>query len=334
MIIENCSLLHRNTFGIDVKARYFFEYETVDELVAFLQTDVAHKNELLHIGGGSNLLFLSDFAGVVLHSKIKGVEQVNEDDDFVFLRVGAGEVWDDFVQYCVGRNFGGVENLSLIPGEVGASPVQNIGAYGVEVKDVISLVETIEIATLQRRVFTAEECEFGYRNSVFKQRLKGKHIVTHVVFCLRKTPVFNFDYKSLREEVDALGEVSVATIRDAVVKVRSSKLPDPKVIGSAGSFFMNPIVNKDIARELKNIYPTMPLHTTDEGVKLSAGWLIEQCGWKGYSEGNVGVYERQALVLVNKGGGTGNDVASLAERIQQSVFEKFNIEIKSEVFFV
>lgn len=334
MIVENCSLLHRNTFGIDVKARYFFEYETIDELVAFLQSDVARKNKMLHIGGGSNLLFLSDFDGVVLHSKIKGIEELKEDNDFVFLRVGAGVIWDDFVQSCVAKNLGGVENLSLIPGEVGASPVQNIGAYGVEVKDVISSVETIEISSLQRRCFSADECEFGYRNSIFKQRLKGEYIVTHVVFCLRKTPIFIFDYKSLREEVEALGEISVATIREAVVKIRSSKLPDPKEIGSAGSFFMNPIVSENFACELKKQYPTMPMHTTREGVKLSAGWLIEQCGWKGYAEGRVGVYKHQALVLVNNGGGMGKDVAALSSKIQHSVLEKFNVEIKSEVIFV
>lgn len=334
MIIENCSLLGRNTFGIDVSTRYFFEYETEEDLQIFLQSPLARTNKLLHIGGGSNLLFLSDFDGVILHSGIKGIEKKKEDEKFVYLRVGAGEVWDEFVRYCVENGLGGVENLSLIPGEVGASPVQNIGAYGVEVKDVVFEVETVEIATSARRTFSADECRFGYRDSVFKQHLKGQYVVTHVIFRLKKEPIFTVDYQSLRNEVEKLGELSLSTIREAVIRIRKEKLPDPKEIGSAGSFFMNPVIDEQQACALKQIYPTMPTHTAKNGVKISAGWLIEQCGWKGYSDGNVGVYEKQALVLVNKGGGTGREVAALARKIQSSVSEKFNIEIKSEVVFV
>lgn len=334
MITENYSLLGRNTFGVDVSARYFFEYKTVEALQSFLQSPLARTNKLLHIGGGSNLLFLSDFDGVILHSCIKGIEKKTEDDTFVYLRVGAGEVWDDFVLYCVEHGLGGVENLSLIPGEVGASPVQNIGAYGVEVKDVVFEVETIEIATSAKRTFVASECCFGYRDSVFKQHLKGKFVVTHVVFRLRKEPVFSVDYQSLRNEVERLGDLSLSTIREAVIRIRKGKLPDPKEIGSAGSFFMNPVIDEQQAYALKKMYPAMPTHTAKNGVKIPAGWLIEQCGWKGYSDGNVGVYEKQALVLINKGGGTGQKVAALARKIQSSVFEKFHIEIKSEVVFV
>ncbi len=334
MLVENYSLLHRNTFGIDVNTRYFFEYNTVEELQQFLQSRVALENELLHIGGGSNLLFLSDFKGVILHSKIKGITCVKEDDEFAYLRVGAGEVWDDFVQYAVEKGLGGVENLSFIPGEVGAAPVQNIGAYGVEAKDVICKVETIEIKTSKQKTFSVAECEFGYRNSIFKKSLKGQFIVTYVTFCLRKSPIFNTEYSSLREKIASLGNVSLSVVREIVIEIRREKLPDPKEIGSAGSFFMNPVVEKTLASKLKEKYPTMPMHKVNEGVKLSAGWLIEQTGWKGYTEGCVGVYEKQALVLINKGGGTGADVAKLSEKIQQSVYEKFNVKIKSEVIFV
>ncbi len=334
MLAENYSLLHRNTFGIEARARYFFEYDSVQSLTEFLQTDLATTQPLLHIGGGSNLLFVSDFKGVVLHSCIRGIELQKETSDEVFVRAGAGVVWDDFVQYCVEHEWGGVENLSFIPGEVGASPVQNIGAYGVEAKDVIFEVEAVEVKTGAPRIFSNQACEFGYRDSIFKQRLRGQYIVTNVVFRLAKNPTFKLDYQSLRAEVEALGAITLKNVREAVIKTRRAKLPDVGVIGSAGSFFINPVISAQLAELLRADYPTMPQHVVADGVKLSAGWLIEQCGWKGFSRGAVGVYDKQALVLINKGGGTGAEIADLAQQIQHSVAEKFGVLIKSEVIFV
>ncbi len=334
MLAENYSLLHRNTFGIEARTRYFFEYDSVEHLLEFLKTDLAKTQSLLHIGGGSNLLFVSDFEGVVLHSCIRGIELIKETDEYVFVRAGAGVVWDDFVQYCVEHEWGGVENLSLIPGEVGASPVQNIGAYGVEAKDVIFEVESVDVKTGAQRIFSNQACEFGYRDSIFKQRLRGQYIVTSVVFRLAKNPMFKLDYQSLRAEVEALGAITLKNVREAVIKTRRAKLPEVGVIGSAGSFFMNPVVPALLAEQLKVDYPTMPQHVVADGVKLSAGWLIEQCGWKGFMSGAVGAYDKQALVLVNKGGGTGAEIAELAQKIQHSVAEKFGVAIKSEVIFV
>lgn len=334
MLEENVSLLSRNTFGIDVRARYFFEYASKAELVEFLQSDLAKRCRLLHIGGGSNLLFLNDFDGVVLHSRIGGIEVLSESESEVVLRVGAAVVWDDFVHHCVTNGWGGVENLSLIPGEVGASPVQNIGAYGVEAKDVICGVEAVAIATGELRLFSVEECEFGYRSSVFKHALKDQYIVTYVHFSLSKQPIFRLEYDALRGEVESLGEVSLRHVREAVIAIRRRKLPDPSEIGSAGSFFMNPVVDATAAQALREQYPQIPVHQVDGGFKLAAGWLIEQCGWKGVRRGTVGVYEKQALVLINSGGASGAEVAQLAADIQHSVYEKFGVKIKSEVIFV
>ncbi len=335
MLYENYSLLHNNTFGIDVTARYFFEYETKEELQFFLQSEIAKKNKLLPIGGGSNLLFLSDFEGVILHSQLKEIEIENEDEDFIFVKVGSGVVWDSFVQHCVDNGWGGVENLSLIPGEVGASPVQNIGAYGVEAKDLIYSVEVVSIKDSSVVEFANSDCRFGYRDSVFKHEFKDKFIVVSVTFQLRKNPIYNLDYQYLKSEVGKRGDCSLKTIRETIIEIRNSKLPLPEVLGSAGSFFMNPVVEKDFALELQKKYPLMPFYSLSEtSVKLSSAWLIDQCGWKGKRIENVGVYEKQPLVLVNFGGASGKEVVSLAEEIQQSVFEKFKVKIKPEVIFV
>ena len=335
MLYENYSLLHNNTFGIDVTTRYFFEYETKEELQSFLQSEIAKKNKLLPIGGGSNLLFLSDFEGVILHSQLKEIEIENEDEDFIFVKVGSGVVWDSFVQHCVDNGWGGVENLSLIPGEVGASPVQNIGAYGVEAKDLIYSVEVVSIKDSSVVEFANSDCRFGYRDSVFKHELKDKFIVVSVTFQLRKNPIYNLDYQYLKSEVEKRGDCSLKTIRETIIEIRNSKLPLPEVLGSAGSFFMNPVVEKDFALELQKKYPLMPFYSLSEtSVKLSSAWLIDQCGWKGKRIENVGVYEKQPLVLVNFGGASGKVVVSLAEEIQQSVFEKFKVKIKPEVIFV
>lgn len=334
-IQQDISLKPYNTFGMDVKARYMAEYETVEELKTLFQTDILKKNNFLHIGGGSNLLFLNDFEGVILHSQIKSIEKVNENDEFVWLRVGSGIVWDDFVAYCVENQWGGVENLSLIPGEVGASAVQNIGAYGVEVKDVIETVETIEIEILSHRKFTNAECKYDYRKSIFKTSLKGKYIVTHVTFRLRKQPDYQLDYQHLRAAVLQNGKITLENIRNTVIAIRDSKLPDPKIIGNAGSFFMNPIISKEQFQVLQAAYPTLPHYTVSETEeKIPAGWLIDQCGFKGKQVGNVGVHKNQALVIVNFGGGTGKEVADLATLIQQTVKNTFGIDIVPEVNYI
>ncbi|HPS10563.1 MAG TPA: UDP-N-acetylmuramate dehydrogenase, partial [Paludibacteraceae bacterium] len=244
-------------------------------------------------------------------------------------------VWDDFVAYCVSNNYYGVENLSLIPGEVGASAVQNIGAYGMEVKDVIETVDTIHTETLNERIFTNEECRYGYRKSIFKEELRGKYIITNVTFRLKKQPDYQLDYQHLREAVLQRGEINLANIRSTVISIRESKLPDPSITGNAGSFFMNPVIPKEKFEELQVSYPTMPHYPASETeVKVPAGWLIEQCGWKGRSVGNVGVHSRQALVIINLGGATGPEVAGLAAQIRENVFQRFGIDITPEVNYI
>jgi UDP-N-acetylmuramate dehydrogenase len=244
-------------------------------------------------------------------------------------------VWDDFVAYCVSNNYYGVENLSLIPGEVGASAVQNIGAYGMEVKDVIETVDTIHTKTLKERMFTNEECRYGYRKSIFKEELRGKYIITNVTFRLKKQPDYQLDYQHLREAVLQRGEINLANIRSTVISIRESKLPDPSITGNAGSFFMNPVIPKEKFEELQVSYPTMPHYPASETeVKVPAGWLIEQCGWKGRSVGNVGVHSRQALVIINLGGATGPEVAGLAAQIRENVFQRFGIDITPEVNYI
>jgi UDP-N-acetylmuramate dehydrogenase len=334
-IIENASLLSYNTFGIDAKADYIIEYSSVSELQEILQLDIVRKNTLLHVGSGSNLLFLSDFKGVILHSSIHSITKINEDADSVFVEVASGVVWDDFVAYCVENEWGGVENLSLIPGETGASAVQNIGAYGVEVQNLIVEVKTIDIQTSKIRIFSNEECCYGYRESIFKTELNGKYIVTSIVFKLSKVPVFKLNYQHLEEEVLKTGEVNLQNIRKTIVAVRESKLPDPKVLGNAGSFFMNPVIPKQSFHDLQLKYPQIPhYYVSDSEEKVPAGWLIDQCGWKGKQIGNAGVHDKQALVLVNRGGASGAEIVHLAEKIQASVFEKFGIKLVPEVNYI
>jgi len=334
-ITEQASLLAYNTFGIDAKADFFIEYESSSDLQAVLCLETVKNNRILHIGGGSNLLFLNDYKGVVLHSAIHSITKVSEDNSSVFIEVGSSVNWDDFVGYCVDHGWGGVENLSLIPGEVGASAVQNIGAYGVEVQEVIVKVKTVEIETAGLRTFSKDECLYGYRDSVFKKELKGKYIITSVLFRLQKIPVFRLHYQHLEEAVLKNGELNLQNIRNTIIHIRESKLPDPKITGNAGSFFMNPVIPKDQFYALQDIYPQMPHYFDSEtSEKVPAGWLIDQCGWKGKRIGNAGVHENQALVLVNLGGATGAEIVLLAEQIQQSVMEKFGIELKPEVNYI
>ena len=329
---ENHSLLPYNTFGVDVDAQYLVEYDSEEELAQLLSLDLLRENKFLHIGGGSNLLFIGNYQGVILHSHIMGIEVKKVTDTDVFVRVGSGVVWDDFVAYCVAKNYGGVENLSLIPGEVGATPIQNIGAYGVEVKDVIYKVECIDVASGEKRIFTNPECKFAYRNSIFKHELKGKYIVTAVWFKLSRQPKINVNYGSLAEEIKQYPEPTILEVRQAVVAIRQRKLPEPKVLGNAGSFFLNPVINKNHFEKLQQQYPDMPFYDLHDGTfKVPAGWLIEQCGWKGKSVGKVAVHGSQALVLINKGGANGLDIINLSDSIRASVREKFEIELTPEV---
>lgn len=319
-----------NTFGLDVKAGRWFEYASVEELKALI-AEGQISSPYLHVGSGSNLLFLGDFEGTVLHSAIKSVEVVKQDAEKVWLRVGAGVIWDDFVAYCVEHGYYGAENLSLIPGEVGASAVQNIGAYGVEVKDLISCVETVDVHG-DGRVFDVEECGYAYRNSVFKRPDMKSFFVTHVTFALNKAEQYTLNYGTIRQELEKYPRIDLATVRQVIVSIRESKLPDPKVLGNAGSFFMNPVVPRAKYEALLQEYPSMPSYQVDAThVKIPAGWMIEQCGWKGKSLGNAAVHDKQALVLVNCGGATGADIVALSDAVRTAVREKFGVEIHPEV---
>lgn len=322
-----------NTFGIDVSASSFFEYHSEDELQKKIETGVISM-PYLHIGSGSNLLFIKDYEGTVLHSRITEIEVIAENENQVSVRVGAGMIWDDFVAYCVGKGWYGLENLSLIPGEVGASAVQNIGAYGVEVKDFITSVDTISIFG-KKRVFQTRECEYAYRKSIFKRPEMKSVFVTYVTFCLSKKESYTLDYGTIRQELTKYSIVDLETLRRVIIEIRESKLPDPKILGNAGSFFMNPIVSRVQFEELQRQFPSMPHYDIDEErVKIPAGWMIDQCGWKGKALGPAAVHDKQALVLVNLGGATGSDIVALSDAVRASVYERFRIEIFPEVNFI
>jgi UDP-N-acetylmuramate dehydrogenase len=324
------SLLPYNTFGIDVSASRFLEYASVAELKEYIAQG-AVTTPFLHIGGGSNLLFTKDYDGLILHSRIGGIEVTAEDSQTVSLRVGAGVVWDDFVACCVEHGWYGAENLSLIPGEVGASAVQNIGAYGVEVKDLITAVETVNIQGYER-VYSVEECEYAYRNSIFKRPENKSVFVTYVRFRLSKEERYTLDYGTIRQELAKYPAPTLPIVRKVIIEIRESKLPDPKVTGNAGSFFMNPIVAKEKLEALQRDYPRIPYYELPDGrVKIPAGWMIDQCGWKGKSLGPAAVHDKQALVLVNRGGAKGSDVIALSDAVRASVRDKFGIDIHPEV---
>ena len=332
------SLLNHNTFGMDVKAKRYVEYDNEEELKVIIPT---LSGEVLHIGGGSNLLFKGDFDGTVLHSAIKGIEELSGTQlstfnfqfstSEVLVRVGAGEVWDDFVAWAVDHGYGGVENLSLIPGEVGASAVQNIGAYGVEAKDVIALVEAMDLSNGQKRVFRTEECCYAYRQSIFKNELKGKYAITYVTYRLQKQPMLKLEYGNIRAVLGDREEVTIADVRQTIIDIRNAKLPDPKVQGNAGSFFMNPVVSREKFLSLQKDYPQMPYYEVEGGVKIPAGWMIDQCGWKGKALGRAGVHDKQALVLVNLGGASSEEIITLCNTICKDVYDKFGIDIHPEV---
>ena len=321
-----------NTFGLDVEAAVFLEYDSVEKLEELIAAGRI-TSPYLHLGGGSNLLFTGDYEGVILHSRIGGIEVTTEDKETVRVRVGAGVVWDDFVAYCVEHGWYGTENLSLIPGEVGASAVQNIGAYGVEVKDLISSVETVNIQGV-KRVFQVDECGYSYRNSIFKRPEMKQVFVTYVCFRLSKKEHYTLDYGTIRQELEDC-PVDLKTLRQVIIRIRESKLPDPKVLGNAGSFFMNPVVPRGVFEALQKQYPQMPFYELDaDRIKIPAGWMIDRCGWKGKSLGPAAVHDKQALVLVNRGGATGADIVALSDAVRASVREKFGIDIRPEVNFI
>jgi UDP-N-acetylmuramate dehydrogenase len=330
---ENYSLKQHNTFSIEAHTKYFFEFTDVEDLSVFLNSNESIKDEkILIIGEGSNILFINDFNGLVIHPNLPGIQVVKEDRQNIWLEVGAGEVWDEFVQYAVDNQLGGIENLSLIPGSVGAAPVQNIGAYSQEVSNVVEKVKGFDLINKIPTEFSAEHCEFGYRNSIFKSKLKNSFIITSVVFRLEKFPEFVLNYGQVEEKVKEVGEVNLQTVRQAVIEIRESKLPNVKELGNAGSFFKNPEVDIVVAEKLKVQYENLPIYPTKPGlVKLAAGWLIENAGWKGVREGDVGVHEKQALVLVNYGNSTGKQIYDFSEKIKQSVFEKFGVDLEREV---
>lgn len=323
-------LLQHNTFGIEVTATRFVEFTCEDDIVDFLGTGFAGKSMV--IGGGSNLLFVDNFDGTVFHSAIMGIDVIDECDNDLLVRVGSGVNWDQFVAYCVERGWHGLENLSLIPGEVGASAVQNVGAYGVEAGDLIERVEAVALATAEKRVFTHDDCRFAYRYSIFKAQEKDRNIITYVTYRLKKSSVFKLNYGNLHERVESLGGATLENVRRAVCEIREAKLPNPSQVGSAGSFFMNPVVSSSQAAQLLCLYPLMPQYPLPDGnVKLSAGWMIEQCGWKNTPHEHVGVYKHQALVVINRGGATGHDVIEFAQAVVESVKEKFGVELNMEV---
>lgn len=328
-ITENCPLKGRNTFGMDVRANCLVDWSSPEELQSLLDE---LEQPVFVMGSGSNLLFMGDFKGTILHSTVDGIDIVGETSDYVNVRVGSGVIWDDFVAYAVLNGWWGVENLSAIPGQTGAAAVQNIGAYGVEIKDVIETVQTISLEDGSPRDFSVEECRYAYRQSIFKNELKGKYAVTYVIFRLGLKPCPKLGYGALKQSVC---NPTLQNIRAAVTSIRSSKLPDPEVLGNAGSFFMNPVTSASDFERLKSDYPDIPSYPAPDGmVKVPAGWLIEQAGWKGRSLGPARCYEKQALVLVNTGGATGKDIKALADSIIADVKKKFGITLSTEVNYI
>ncbi len=334
VINKNISLREFNTFGIDVSARYLVVIDHERDLQKALGEAKENSLPLLVLGGGSNILFAKNYQGLVLKNEILGKEVLREDQDYLWVRVGAGENWHQIVLWAIDHGWGGIENLSLIPGTVGAAPLQNIGAYGVEISTVFSHLEAIHLDSGKIRNFDIAECEFGYRYSAFKRPLKDQYIITRVVLKLLKRPTFNVSYGAVSQTLKDMGvkELSLQKISEAVIKIRQSKLPDPEKLGNAGSFFKNPVVTKEFYYNLKAQHTSIPSYPTeDSALKIPAGWLIEQCNWKGFREGAIGVHDKQALVLVNYGGARGGDLVKLSHEIQKSVDLKFGIKLTPEV---
>jgi UDP-N-acetylmuramate dehydrogenase len=338
MIQKNISLKPYNTFGIDVKAEQFVNFKDVKSLKHLLKFESTQKMPKLIIGGGSNILLTKDFEGIVLKNEIEGIEITKQDKHHVFIKAGAGMVWHDLVMFAIENNFGGIENLSLIPGSVGAAPMQNIGAYGVEVKDVFFELEALNVETLDEVRFTKKRCQFEYRESIFKRHFKNQYIITSVTLKLNKNPKINTSYGAIQQELDAnsIKNPTIQDVSNAVIKIRQSKLPDPKEIGNSGSFFKNPVINAKQFEILKGEYPNIAHYPISKNeIKLAAGWLIDNAGWKDKTfegkTGKYGVHKNQALVLVNYGGASGKDILELSNQIIDDIKSKYNIDLEREV---
>lgn len=334
IVQQHISLKHYNTFGLDVTADYFTEIHQPGDLRELLRDSEWKSKSLLILGGGSNILFTRDVPALVVLNSIGGMEKIREDERHVWVRSGAGVVWHSFVMWCIQQGWGGVENLSLIPGSVGAGPMQNIGAYGVELKDTFYELEAMKLDDLTMHTFSNADCDFGYRESVFKRALKNKFLITSVTFRLNKQPELNISYGAITAELARAGVThpGIKEVSEAVIRIRQSKLPDPAVLGNAGSFFKNPEVAESLFLQIRESHPGVVGYATTPGrVKLAAGWLIEQCGWKGKKVGHTGSHKDQALVLVNYGGASGSEIWQLAQEIKASVRQKFGVDIEPEV---
>ena len=334
IIRQNISLKNYNTFGIDVSAKLFGEFTNIEELQNIVTDKNYQQEKLLIIGGGSNILFTKNLNGLALHNQVKGIEVIEEDDNSVVIAGGSGIVWHDFVLHAINLNFGGIENMSLIPGSLGASPMQNIGAYGVEVKDRFEWLDAYHIKSGEMHRFDNAACEFGYRESIFKRKNKGQYIITKVAFRLTKKHQLNTSYGAIEQEIESLNitDPTIKDVSNAVIKIRSSKLPDPKKIGNSGSFFKNPIIDYSSFEVIKARFPQIVSYPAENGkIKLAAGWLIDQAGWKGKTIGNYGVHKNQALVLVNYGGSSGSDIYDLSEEIIHSIKETYGVDLEREV---
>ena len=333
-VIENYPLIKLNTFGIDVKAKYFTSINTVNELIEIKKSEKFKDYELLILGGGSNILFTKDFNGLVILNNIKGKEIVDQNEDSIILKIGAGENWHELVMYCVDNGWGGIENLSLIPGNTGTAPMQNIGAYGVEIKETFVELEALEISSGKIVKFSNSECEFGYRESVFKNKMKNKYIILNITLELNKNPILNINYGDVKAILETK-KIETPTIKDvsnAIISIRQRKLPDPKKIGNSGSFFKNPIIDINLLKLIEEKYPNVVSYKINENeFKIAAGWIIEKAGWKGKKFNNFGVHENQALVLVNYGLANGKEIFNLSEKIILDIKEKFGITLEREV---
>lgn len=334
LLQKNISLKPFNSFGIDVAANYFAAVDSVDSLLEVLSSPEAKNNPVSIIGGGSNILLTKNVDGLIIRNEIEGILDIIDVGDYYLIKVGAGMNWHQFVIYCIHQGMAGVENLALIPGSVGASPIQNIGAYGVELKDIFHSLEAVHLKDVQQIQLTQKDCAFGYRDSIFKRAYKNQFVITSVTFKLSKKPTYNISYGAIQQELDAMGvkDLSLVSIAQAVMNIRNSKLPNPDRIGNAGSFFKNPEITDEQYQTLKKSFPELIGHAVGNGfIKLAAGWLIEQCGWKGYRKGDAGCYDKQALVLVNYGLAQGTEIYSLSEDIMRSVNDKFGIMLEREV---
>lgn len=334
MLSEHFSLKNYNTFKIDVFCSLFFSFTTKHQLQEFLRSTFNKSKPFLILGGGSNVLFLNDYDGTIIHPLILGITIIEENAESVLVEVGAGVEWDDFVDWAVKNNLNGVENLSFIPGKVGAAPVQNIGAYGVEAKDVIDSVKTIEISTQKECIFSNSDCKFGYRDSIFKHEYKNKHIVTSVIFKLYKSPCFKLDYGSISEELSKFDIINLQNIRNVIISIRSEKLPNPSEIGNAGSFFKNPIISQEHYNLLLQKFPNVVSYKTGKSYKIAAGWLIEHLGFKGFEHRQAKVHNTQALVLTNMGNAKGSDIKELASLICDKIFKETHIILEPEVIYL